>query len=416
MKAIVVGGGIGGLTTAMMLAAQGIRCTVHEQSPRHRELGVGITLMPTAVRELAGLGLLPVLQTCGIPSAHLYYQTRRGQTVWDEPRGLAAGHDVPQMFIHRGHFLGLLAEAAEALLPPGTIQLGQRLTAFRDTDTGVEARFARVEGDETIETADLLIGADGIHSPTRASMHPQEGAPRWSGLQMWRGAADWPEFLGGASLLILGGVEAKLVLYPIAPGSSPGRRLTNWVVIVRVAPDGSPPPSRADWAREGYRTDLAPHLNLFACTEVDVPGLIAASPTIWEYAMFDRDPVTFWGTDRVTLLGDAAHPMYPMGANGASQAILDGRALADALSSAADIPTALARYQAVRLPPTADIVRANRRGGPEAVIDAVERLAPNGFSDIEAVLSRAERQTILQGYAAKVGMPPAPMAQIQGGC
>jgi 2-polyprenyl-6-methoxyphenol hydroxylase-like FAD-dependent oxidoreductase len=406
MKAVVVGGGIGGLTTAMMLAARGIRCTVHEQSLRHRELGVGITLMPTAVRELAELGILPDLLACGIPSAHLYYQTRRGQTVWDEPRGLAAGHDVPQIFIHRGHFLGLLARATQERLSPGTIRLGQRLTSFRETADGVEARFALAEGGEAVETADLLIGADGIHSPTRAALHPQEGAPRWSGLQMWRGAADWPEFLGGASLLILGGVEAKLVLYPIAPASTAGRRLTNWVVIVRVAPDGSPPPNRADWAREGRLADLAPHLGLFACTEVDVPGLIAASPAIWEYAMFDRDPVASWGTRRVTLLGDAAHPMYPMGANGATQAILDARALADALV-AGDVPAALAQYQTTRLPPTADIVRANRRGGPEAVIDAVERLAPDGFTDVEAVLSRADRQAIRQGYAAKVGMAPA---------
>jgi 2-polyprenyl-6-methoxyphenol hydroxylase-like FAD-dependent oxidoreductase len=411
MKALVVGGGIGGLTTAMMLAARGITCSVHEQAPRHRDLGVGITLMPTAVRELAGLGLLPALMASGVPSAHLYYQTRQGQTVWDEPRGLAAGHDVPQMFLHRGHLLSLLAEAATARLPQGTIHLGHRLTALHQTDSGVEARFALADGGEHVETADLLIGADGIHSPTRATLHRDEGPPRWSGLQMWRGAADWPAFRGGASLLILGGVEAKLVLYPIAPGSTPDHRLTNWVVIVRVAADGSPPPSRADWAREGRLADVIPHLGLFHCAEVDAPGLVAASGTIWEYAMFDRDPVAFWSNGCVTLLGDAAHPMYPMGANGATQAILDARALADALASAQDIPTALGHYQDARLPLTADIVRANRRGGPEAVIDAVERLAPDGFADVDAILSRAERQAILQGYAAKVGMAPAERAR-----
>lgn len=407
MKAIIVGAGIGGLTAAMMLAAWGIDCTVHEQSPRLRELGVGITLMPTAVRELAGLGLLDTLLAAGVPSAHLYYQTRRGQTVWDEPRGLAAGHDTPQLFVHRGHLLGLLATAATARLPAGAIRLGQRLHAVQETAGGVEARFALADGGEHRETGDVLIGADGIHSPTRATLHPDEGPPRWSGLQMWRGAADWQEFLGGASLLILGGVEAKLVIYPIAPGTAAGRRLTNWVVIVRVAPDGSPAPSRADWAREGRLADVAPHLGLFACGEVDVPKLVAASPTIWEYAMFDRDPVAFWSRGRVTLLGDAAHPMYPMGANGATQAILDARALADALAGAADIPAALLQYEATRLPPTADIVHANRRGGPEAVIDAVERLAPDGFADVDAVLGRAERQAILRGYASTVGMPVA---------
>ena len=406
MKAIIAGGGIGGLTTALMLAARGIACSVHEQAPRFRELGVGITLMPNAVRELAGLGLLPALQAAGVPSAHLYYKTRRGQTVWDEPRGLAAGNDVPQIFVHRGHLLGLLAEVAQARLPVGSIRLGQRLTSLRQTETGVDAHLALADGSEPVETADLLIGADGICSPTRAALHPDEGPPRWSGLTMWRGAADWPEFLGGASLLILGGVEAKLVIYPIGPGTAPGRRLTNWVVIVRAAPDGSPAPARADWAREGDPADLAPHLPLFHCDEVDVKGLVAVSGTIWEYAMFDRDPVAFWSRGRVTLLGDAAHPMYPMGANGATQAILDARVLADALTATSDIPAALAAYEAQRLPGTTAIVHANRTGGPEAVIDAVERLAPDGFADVDAVLSRADRQAIMQAYAQKAGMPP----------
>lgn len=347
MKAIIAGGGIGGLTTAIMLAARGIDCSVHEQAARFRELGVGITLMPNAVRELGGLGLLPALQAAGVPSAHLYYKTRRGQTVWDEPRGLAAGHDVPQVFVHRGHLLGLLAGAAQARPPAGSIRLGQRLTSVHQTGTGAEARLALADGGERVETADLLIGADGIYSPTRAALHPDEGPLRWSGLTMWRGAADWTEFLGGASLLILGGVEAKLVVYPIGPGTAPGRRLTNWVVIVRAAPDGSPAPVRADWARDGDPADLAPHLPLFHCDEVEVKGLVAASGTIWEYAMFDRDPAAFWSRGRVTLLGDAAHPMYPMGANGATQAILDARALADALTA------------------TSDICRGDGKGGPD---------------------------------------------------
>ena len=404
MKAIVVGGGIGGLTTALMLARRGIDCTVYEQSPKLRELGVGITLMPTAVRELAALGLLAALEAASVSSAHLHYKTRRGQTVWDEPRGRAAGHDVPQLFVHRGRLLGLLAEAAEAQLAPGSIRLGQRLVSVDQDATGVTARFVDAYGASASETGDLLIGADGIYSPTRATLHPDEGAPRWSGLMMWRGAADWPAFLGGASLLILGGVDAKLVIYPIGPSGVPGRRLTNWVVIVRVAPDGSPAPARADWAREGSRDALAPHLGLFHCTEVDAAGLVAASPAIWEYAMFDRDPVVFWSRGRVTLLGDAAHPMYPMGANGATQAILDARSLAEALVGTADIPAALADYQAARLPVTSQIVHANRRGGPEAVIDAVERLAPDGFVSVDAVLSRADRQAILQGYAQTVGL------------
>lgn len=202
-----------------------------------------------------------------------------------------------------------------------------------------------------------------------------------------------------------GGGEAGALSH--SPGSTPDRRLTNWLVIVRVAADGSPRPARADWARQGRLADVVPHLGLFHCAEIDVPGLIAASATIWEYAMFDRDPVNFWSLGRVTLSGDSAHPMYPMGANGAAQVILDARALADALASSQDIPAALAQYQNARLPLTADIVRPNRQGGPEAVIDAVERLAADGFTDVDSILSREARQAILQGYATKVGMSPA---------
>lgn len=324
--------------------------------------------------------------------------------MWDEPRGLAAGHDVPQLFVHRGRLLGLLTEAAHARLAPGANRLGQRLTSLLQTDTGVEARFALADGGVAVETADLLIGADGIYSPTRATLHPDEGPPRWSGLQMWRGAADWPAFLGGASLLILGGVEAKLVIYPIAPGTMPGRRLTNWVVIVRVAPDGSPSPARADWAREGTSPIWPRTWTCSIATKSTRQVLSRHRARSGNMRCSTATPLRTgaevasrcWAMRRIRCIR--------LGANGATQAILDARALADALAGTSDIPEALARYQADRLPGTSAIVQANRRGGPEAVIDAVEGLAPDGFADVDAVLSRAERQAILQGYAQQVGM------------
>src|SRR6266849_6753659 len=327
MKAIIVGGGIGGLTTALMLRARGIGCELFEQSDTIRELGVGINTLPHAIRELAGLGLLQKLDDIAIRTDELYYLNRHGQEVWRESRGIDAGHDVP---------------------------------------------------------------------------------PCWNGLMLWRGARDWPVFLSGRSMIVAGGLHAKVVVYPIAEGSSPASRLTNWAVLVKVGDGNAPPPRREDWSRPGKREELMPHVARFSVPYVDVPGLISATPEFYEYPTCDRDPLPYWSSGRVTLLGDAAHPMYPVGSNGASQAILDARTLADALARSEHPRQALMAYEQKRLPMTAEIVRSNRRGGPEGVIDAVEQLAPDGFDNVENVLSYSQREAIVRGYASKAGFAAVP--------
>jgi 2-polyprenyl-6-methoxyphenol hydroxylase-like FAD-dependent oxidoreductase len=268
----------------------------------------------------------------------------------------------------------------------------------------VTAQFADRDG-HLIGSArgDVLLAADGIHSAVRATLFPEEGPPRWNGVMMWRGATDWPQFLTGRSMIIAGGTAAKLVLYPIAEGATPGTRLTNWAMCVRSGEAGSPPPRREDWSRVGHHADLAPVLEMFNIPEIDVRGLIAATPEFYEYPMCDRDPLPYWTRGRVTLLGDAAHPMYPMGSNGAGQATLDAKCLADVLSRHADPATALLEYQDERLPRTAEIVRRNRKGGPEGVIDEVERRAPNGFDRLENVITNEELEAIVQGYARTAG-------------
>jgi 5-methylphenazine-1-carboxylate 1-monooxygenase len=396
MRAIIVGGGIGGLTAALMLHRRGIACALYEQAETIRELGVGINTLPHAIAELDRLGLLPALDTAAIRTHELHYLNSRGQEVWREPRGMHAGHPVPQFSIHRGRLQGVIHAAVEARLP-GCIRTGHRLDAFAQDDGGVTARFVDRAGRPiATDRADVLIGADGIHSAVRHALFPHEGPPVWNGLTLWRGAADWPVFLDGASMIVAGGLEAKVVAYPIAPGATPATRLTNWAMIGRTGDPGAPP-AREDWSREADRTDIRPRVARFAIPQVDVAGLFEALPTVWEYPMCDRDPLPRWSHGRVTLMGDAAHPMYPVGSNGASQAILDARALADALAEAEHPGPALARYEAERLAPTAAIVAGNRRGGPEGVIDAVERLAPEGFDDIERILPRAEREAIVRG-------------------
>jgi 5-methylphenazine-1-carboxylate 1-monooxygenase len=403
MKAVIVGGGIGGLTTALMLHERGIPCEVYEQAETIRELGVGINTLPHAIAELGRLGLLGRLDAAAIRTHELFYLNRLGQEIWREPRGLDAGYEVPQFSIHRGRLQGVIGDAVVERLGPGAVRTGCRLGAFGQDEGGVTAWFFDRSGRHVATSrADVLIGADGIHSTVRAALFPGEGPPAWNGLMLWRGATEWPAFLTGRSMIVAGGLSAKIVVYPIAEGSRPDRKLTNWAVVARVGAGGAPP-EKEDWSRPGRREELMPHVARFSIPHVDIKALIAATPEFWEYPMCDRDPLPRWSHGRVTLLGDAAHPMYPVGSNGASQAILDARCLADALKEAEHPMAALHAYEAERLPKTAEIVRSNRKGGPEGVIDAVETLAPDGFTDIEAVLPHAEREAIVRGYAHKAG-------------
>ncbi|MGJ4910882.1 flavin-dependent oxidoreductase [Bradyrhizobium sp. HKCCYLRH2015] len=404
MKAIIVGGGIGGLTTALMLRARGIDCELFEQADAIRELGVGINTLPHAIRELAQLGLLDRLDEVAIRTYELFYLTRRGQEVWHETRGLDAGHDVPQFSIHRGRLQSVIHQAVMQRLGPEKVHTGCRLGAFTQDEGGVTAYFFDRTGAH-VHTArgDVLIGADGIHSKVRQTLFPNEGAPCWNGLMLWRGATDWPVFLTGRSMIIAGGLNAKAVIYPIAEGSSPASRLTNWAVLVRIGDANTAPPRREDWSRLGKADELMPHVNGFSIPQVDFAAMVRATPEFWEYPCCDRDPLPYWSSGRVTLLGDAAHPMYPVGSNGASQAILDARALADALARSEHPRQALMTYEQKRLPMTAEIVASNRRGGPEGVIDAVEQLAPQGFSDINTILNYEAREGIVRGYASRAG-------------
>ena len=403
MKAIIVGGGIGGLTTALMLHQRGIACEIYEQADAVRELGVGINTLPHAILELKQLGLLERLDEAGIRTFELIYTNRLGQEIWREPRGIDAGYDVPQFSIHRGRLQSVIHKAVVERLGPDAIRTGARLGAFKQDEGGVTGWFFdRAGAHVATARGDILVGADGIHSTVRGALYPGEGPPVWNGLMLWRGATEWPAFLTGRSMIVAGGLSSKMVVYPIAEGWRQGIKLTNWAVVAKIS-EGGVPPRKEDWSRPGRREDLMPHVVRFSIPHLNVQKLIESTPELWEYPMCDRDPLPRWTHGRVTLLGDAAHPMYPVGSNGASQAILDARCLADHLVRAEHPMQALAAYERDRLPPTAEIVRSNRKGGPEGVIDAVEALAPDGFTDIEAVLPRADREAIVRGYAQKAG-------------
>ena len=397
---LIAGGGIGGLTLALSLRERNIPCIVFEQSEEIRALGVGINTLPHAIKELADLGLLPALDATGIRTHELIYLNRFGQEIWREMRGMHAGHSVPQFSIHRGNLHAVLWRAAGTRLAEDQLRTGHRLTGFVQDDTGVTASFADRSGAVVARVrGSALIAADGIHSVVRSILHPDDPGIRWQGIMMWRGATDWPVFLDGDSMVIAGDMDLKLVLYPIARAAA-GKRLTNWVICIKSGE--GPPPDRTDWSRLGRLDDILPAIRRFTLPFLDLEALVRATPEFYEYPMCDRDPLPWWTQGRVSLLGDAAHPMYPVGSNGASQAILDARDLAARLVDSA-VPMALAAYDAERRPRTAEIIRLNRIGGPERVVDVVSARAPEGFERLDDVISPEERAAIAGGYAVSAG-------------
>jgi len=410
MNVIIAGAGVGGLTLALMLHRLGIKATLFEQASEVKELGVGINTLPVAIRELSEIGLLPALDLVGIRTRELIYLNRQGQEVWREFRGTDGGHPLPQFSIHRGRLQKLLYDAVIERLGPESLQTGQRLAGFIQDEGGVTVHLTDGKDGLSSRTlrGDILVAADGIHSVARKIFYPREGAPSWNGVMMWRGATEFPQFLDGRTMFIGGGMGAKFVLYPIGDAEG-GKKLTNWVVNVKVADGKTQPPPKDSWSRRGRLDDVLPYAKRFAIPGVDIEALVRKTEAYYEYPMCDRNPLTRWSFGRVTLLGDAAHPMYPVGSNGASQAILDARCLADALKRAEHPMQALHLYEKERIEKTAVIVRANRKGGPERVIDEVEKRAPAGLQDVETVLSHRERSAIIE---AATGQKPVTVRDV----
>jgi 2-polyprenyl-6-methoxyphenol hydroxylase-like FAD-dependent oxidoreductase len=403
MTVLIAGAGIGGLTLALSLHQAGLPVRVFETSSELRPLGVGINLLPHAVRELDELGLLPRLDRIGVRTAELAYYSKRGQEIWSEPRGTAAGYRWPQISLHRGKLQMLLLETARERLGGENIATGWHLDGWRDDGNGVSAGFidrksgvrrGRVDGK-------LLIGADGIHSTLRRRLYLEEGPPIWNGAILWRGTARADPFLTGRSMIMAGHEFQKFVCYPISAPDQSGKAILNFIAERKFDPDHAW--RREDWNRPGDPADFLPQFEDWVFDWLDVPALIRAAEAIYEYPMVDRDPLPRWGEGRVTLLGDAAHAMYPIGSNGASQAILDARVLTREILAQGMTPEALATYEAERRPATARIVLANRQNGPEQVMQRVEQLAPGGFARIEDVLSTEELQRTAAGYKKLAG-------------
>ncbi|MFC4071062.1 flavin-dependent oxidoreductase [Actinoplanes subglobosus] len=393
MRIVIVGAGIGGLTAALSLHAAGFsQVTVHERADVLRPLGVGLNLLPHAVRELTELGLGERIARLGVAPGTLAYYNRHGQPIWSEPRGRDAGYHWPQLSVHRGRLqTELLAAVRERL--GDVVHTGHRLLTV--PDRGGSAVFATADGELTV-AADLVVAADGIHSALRRQWYPDEGAPVWNGLTLWRGTTRAPGFLDGRTMIMAGDAEQKFVAYPIGDGE------INFIAERRTRGYAG---DNADWNRA---VDPAPIAGLFRDWRfpwLDVPGLLTTAGEILEYPMVDRDPVGRWTHGPATLLGDAAHPMYPNGSNGASQAVLDARTLAFHLAGK-PLDEALAAYETDRRPATTALVLSNRRQGPEQVMVLAHERAPDGFAHIHDVLTPAELTEIATGYKRAAGFHP----------
>lgn len=400
--AMIVGGGIGGLVTALKLHRAGISVKVFESVETIKALGVGINLLPHSVRVLTELGLAEELEQTGLPTAELMYVNKFGQKIWQEDRGINAGYKWPQYSIHRGRLQMLLLKAVKDQLGEEAVLTGHHLTSFENEGDGVAAHFENKKTGESLGTyrADIMIAADGIHSVVRKFFYPNEGLPKYSGRILWRGITEATPYLTGRSMIMAGYQDQKFVTYPICPDTAAqGSSLVNWIAELNV----DTMPDRTDWNKEIDKEKFAPAFKNWDFGWLNVPKIIEEAEAVYEFPMVDRDPLPQWTFGRITLLGDAAHPMYPIGSNGASQAILDADALGQVIAEQQDAETTLKAYEALRREATANIVLTNRQNGPEVVMQIVEDRAPNGFANLDDIISYTELEEIANRYKKIAG-------------
>ncbi len=400
MKVIIVGAGIGGLTAALALHKIGLDVVVLESAKEIKPLGVGINLLPHSVRVLTHLGIIDRIASKSIATSDLNYYNRFGQLFWNEPRGKSAGYKWPQYSIHRGVLQMELYKTVLERLGPENVLTNHHVTSFIQDDDQMRIQCRSKESNETMEdiVGKLLVGADGINSVVRSQLFPSEGLPKYSENVLYRGVTRMKDFLNGSTMVMIGSLKQKMVVYPIDPNpDAQGNYLINWVGNLK---EGQSSLFIRDWNRESDKGRLVQLYKNWNFDWLNVPEMISRSNAVYEFPMSDRDPLNQWTFGRVTLLGDAAHPMYPIGSNGASQAILDADALADKLMNYEPVK-ALERYQQERLPATTKVVLQNRAKGPDQIMDLMEERFPKGFTPDQ--IPHDELSAVMDNYRKVAG-------------
>ncbi|MBL1437599.1 MAG: flavin-dependent oxidoreductase [Rhodobacteraceae bacterium] len=400
MTVIISGAGIGGLTMALTCHQLGIPVKVFEQVSEITPLGVGINLQPHSVREIFEMGLEAEIEAIGVRTKEVAYFSKKGLPIHAEARGIWAGYKWPQYSIHRGELQMMLLEAVRARLGEGAVETGAAIVGFEEDEGGVRVQVER-GGVVSEERGAVLIAADGLHSKIRAGFYPDEGAPIWAGAVLWRGTSKAVPFLSGASMGMAGHEDQKFVTYPISAPDENGEAVINWIAELKFDPNADW--NREDYNRQGVLADFLPAFESWNFDWLDIPALIKAADKIYEFPMIDRDPLPRWSFGRATLLGDAAHAMYPIGSNGATQAILDARMLGRLLYEKGLTAEALRAYDEDRRPKCNAVVLANRGNGPDQVMQVVEDRTGGVFENIDDVLSLTERLEMAKAYKRIAG-------------
>ena len=403
MTVLIAGGGIAGLSLALTCHQIGVPFRLFESAREIKPLGLGINLQPNAVRELEELGLADSLPSVGVKTQDFGLYTRFGQEIWTEPRGRSAGYHWPQYSVHRGKFQLLLYQSLLDRAGLDCIETGWQVTNFANLDSAAELQLrSTVDAATRTVSGDVIVGADGIHSTIRHQMQPEEGPPLWGGAVLWRGVSQAPAFLSGASMVMAGHATQRAVVYPISKADvNSGLCTINWIAEQHFPADTAW--RKEDWNRQVDIAEFLPRFSDWNFDWLDLPGLIKSAETVYEFPMVDRDPLDRWTQGAVTLMGDAAHPTYPVGSNGASQAIVDARYLGHCFLEHGVNSTALNAYDAHLVPRTRDLVLTNRTAGPDAVMQLIEDRCGGQFDQLADVASTEELVAHADAYKRTAG-------------
>lgn len=398
----IIGGGICGLALALNLHRLGLSCTVYERAPQVKELGVGITVLPHAMREFTALGIGEEVLKTGIENAESCFFNRFGQLIYKEPRGKFAGYQYPEVGIHRGRLHMILYRKALGELGPERILTDRDCIGVEQDEHGVTLAFRETSSGGALGSvrASAAIACDGINSTIRKTFYPGEEVA-FAGINTWRGVTRRKPILTGRSYMRVGSIlTGKMVIYPIIDNvDGDGNQLINWMAEIK-----SDNVDKNDWNRPGRLEDFFHIYKDWRFDWLDVAEMIKNAEQILEYPMVDKDPVAQWTFGRITFAGDAAHPMYPRGSNGAAQAAIDARTLADCLKTHDDPRDALKAYEAARLAPTAKVVRTNREFPPDFINIKVEELVGDRpFDDLDKYITQDELRALSENYKKVAG-------------